>query len=451
VKQHRHLILSLLLVGLSLGIGMVGGRSPGLVEWERARAICIESDDWGLCGFLPDSSAIAVLDRDALAPGPFPDVYWHSTYEDSAAVARLCAILAEHHGRDGLPAVMQPNYIMASLVYVPASDGAAATWREVSLPETPPGYQRPGLWRAVEDGRLAGVWHPEFHGRWHYDPARRLAATAGDPVVEDAAARQVLVFPDSERAWELGPWRDPEILSLELDQSLATFVELFGAAPRSVIAPDYLWSDDDEARWVERDLRVIQGQRQQRQAHWRWPEARVRKVVHRTLTRWWRRDRSYLDRNCIFEPVQQEDPKGITQAAVAGVRRAWRRGEPAVLEAHRINFVHLDQEVPELGRRELGVLLTELDRDNPVYLVDAEVAGMQRRGTSWVARGGRIVVRNFSHSRRLVVIPAAAHRSGAGERGPDPGPSEPLVLSLAPGETRVLGPQVRSAARREGN
>lgn len=451
MKRHRHLILSLFLVALGLGIGMVGGRSPGLVEWTRARSICIESDDWGLCGFLPDSAAIPVLDRDALAPGPFPDVYWHSTYEDSAAVARLCAVLADHHGRDGLPAVMQPNYIMASLVYIPASDGADASWREASLPATPPGYERPGLWDAVRAGRLAGVWHPEFHGRWHYDPARRLAATTGDPAVEAAAARQVLVFPDSERAWELGPWRDPELLDLELDQSLATFVELFGAAPRSVIAPDYLWGNDDEERWVERDLRVIQGQRQQRQAHWRWPEARVRKVVHRTLTRWWRRDRSYLDRNCIFEPVQQEDPRAITRAAAAGVRQAWKRGEPAVLEAHRINFVHLDQAVPELGRQELGVLLAELDRDRPVYLVDAEVADMQRRGTSWVVRGGRIVVRNFSHSRRLVVVPGAARRAAVTERGADPGQVEPLIVSLAPGETRVLGPGDRIDPQRHGN
>jgi len=94
----------LILGGLSLGlaVGMVWGRSPGLVEWCRARAVCIESDDWGLCGFLPDSSAIAAMDREALAPGHFPDVYWHSTLEDSAMVAELAAVLKAHVGRDGL-------------------------------------------------------------------------------------------------------------------------------------------------------------------------------------------------------------------------------------------------------------------------------------------------------------------------------------------------------------
>lgn len=438
------LVLGVVVLGLL--VGLVGGRSAGLVDWAKARVICIESDDWGLCGFLPDSSAIAVLDRQALDPGPFPDVYWHSTYEDSASVAQLCAVLAAHHGRDGLPAVLQPNYIMASLAYTPATEAAEASWREASLPDTPPGYQRPGLWNAVREGRLAGVWHPEFHGRWHYDPARRLEATRGDPVVEAAAARQVLVFPDSERAWELGPWRDPEVLRSELARSLETFSELFGAPPRSVIAPDYLWNDADEARWVAHGLRVIQGQRQQRQATWRWPEGRVRKVIHRTATRWWRRDRSYLDRNCIFEPVQQDNPRGITMAAAAGVRGAWARGEPAVLEAHRINFVHLDHTVPELGRGELAVLLADLDREAPVYLVDAEVAEMQRRGTSWAVRGARIVVRNFSHSRRLVVVPAVAFRLAAELRGQELARPAPLVVSLAPGETRVLGPQAQATA-----
>ena len=64
-----------------------------------------------------------------------------------------------------------------------------------------------------------------------------------------------------------------------------------------------------------------------------------------------------------------------------------------VLEAHRINFSHLDSTVHELGRRELARLLDELGQDGPVYLVDGELAGLQRHGTSWALRGERIVVR----------------------------------------------------------
>lgn len=426
---------------LGLAIGMVWGRSPAAVDWARARAICIESDDWGLCGFLPDTTALVGLSREKLDPGEFPEVYWRSTLEDSTVLAQLCEVLAGSAGRDGLPAVMQANYILASQGYLPAAGDTAPAWTIHEFPDSPPGYGRPGLLAAVRDAMRAGVWHPEFHGRWHYDPALRHERTVTNAAATLAASHQILVFPGSEQAWELGPWRDGAEVLDELDRSLAQFVDLFGYTPRSVIAPDYVWNDANEALWCERGLRVIQGQRQQRKAVWRGNQGRLRKVIHRTWVRWTRQDRVYLDRNCIFEPVQQGVARTITQTAIGAVRSAWRRDEPAVLEAHRINFSHLDPAVHQLGRGELGHLLGKLQSDAPVYLVDGELAGLQRRGTSWALRGDRIVVRNFTRSRKLVVVPAAAVAAAAamGER-PEKA-STSLILVLAPGETRVLGPE----------
>ena len=101
---------------LGLAVGMVWGRSPAMVDWTRVRAVCIESDDWGLCGFLPDTTALVGLDREDLSPGEFPEVYWGSTLEDSTVLSRLCEVLERHPGRDGLPAVMQAS---SSLVRPP--------------------------------------------------------------------------------------------------------------------------------------------------------------------------------------------------------------------------------------------------------------------------------------------------------------------------------------------
>lgn len=424
------------IIGLGLGVGLVWGRAPALVEWQRTRAVCLQSDDWGLCGFLPDSRAIEVLDRQALAPGPFPDVYWHSTLEDSAAVASLCAVLSASRGRDGLPTILQANYILGSQEY--AVTDTVARWIEHLLPRTPAGYERPGLWEAVDAGRRAGVWHPELHGLWHYDPLRRQRNTLGRPAVEAAAARQILVFPDCERSWELGSWRSQDVLEQEFARALAGFADLFGRRPRSIIGPDYVWNDADEARWVAADIRVIQGQRQQRKSKWRGTEGRIRKVMHRTFTRWWRRDRVYLDRNSSFEPLQAAEHRRTTDRTVAEVRQRWREGEPAIVETHRINFVHLDDGNGELGRRELRRLLDGLDADGAIFMTDGEVAELHRRGTSWAVRGGRIVVRNYTHSRRLVVVPAAASRLAASLRGEEAQAASTIVVSLAPGETRLL-------------
>lgn len=401
--------------------GLIAGRGPAMVDWREVRGVVLESDDWGLCGFFPDTTAMAGLSPAALQTGPFPPVYWGSTLEDSAAVAELAAVLAGVRGRDGLPAVLQPNYILSSLSWEPAP-GGGDPWVPRDLPDLPPSYARPGLWSAVQAATAAGVWHPELHGRWHYDPAQRRAGVDAGPAAREAAARHVMLFPNSERAWELGPWRPRAELAAELDGSLRIFRRLFGRAPRAVIAPDYRWDDRVESLWLSRGLATIQAKRGQRLARYMTPAGRVRKVVDRTLARLVRRDRVYLERNVPFEPVQHATPGAAVSPAAADVARAWRRGEPAVIETHRINFAHLDGGIAARGRTELGALLaqTVAAKAAPAtFLVDGEVADLQRRGTSWCDRGEIRVIRNLTRSRRLVVVP------GAG------------AVSLGPGEVRI--------------
>ncbi len=406
---------------------LVAGRNAALVDWREVRAVVLESDDWGLCGFLPSRDAMAGLTAADLEPGAFPAIYWGSTLEDSLAVASLAGVLGATAGRDGLPPVLQPNYILSSLAWESAGP-AGGQWVARDLPATPAAYARPGLWTAVGAATAAGVWHPELHGRWHYDPARRREGALSTPAAREAAGRQIALFPGSERAWELGPWRSRAELASELDGSLRVFAAVFGRPPRAVIAPDYRWDDRCEDLWRSRGLTTIQAKRGQRRVEYNGLWGRVRKVGERTLARQWRRDRVYLDRNVIFEPVQQAQPDLVTAQAVAGVTAAWERGEPAIVETHRVNFVHLDPAVAAAGRTHLAALL-QATASSPagraLYLVDGEVAGLQRHGTSWCDRGDRLVARNLTRSRRLVVVPAV--RGAAG----------PTVLSLGPDETNI--------------
>ena len=439
IKRGLTIPVLALLGVIGLMAGTIWGGHRSAVDWGRLRAVCMASDDWGFAGFLPDSSAIEHQDRALLGPRGVMNVYWHSTLEDSAMTADLGAVLARHEGRDGLPALMQPNYILASLAYHPETADSPAAWVELELPDAPPGYERPGLWNVKRELQMAGLWHPELHGRWHYDPGIRRQNTRLCRDVQQAAARQILPFPGATAAWELGPWRDLAVVAAELDRNLEQFENLFGYRPRSVIAPDYRWHDVHENLWLERGLRVIQGQRQQQRESWTGTAGRLRKLLHRTWTRWSRPDRNYLDRNCLFEPVQQPGNHDAAEAALGAILEAWRRGEPAILQTHRINYVHLDRANRIRGLQSLDRLLGGLDALDPVYLVDAEVADLNRRGTSWVARGGWVVLRNATRSRRLVVVPpqAMAAASTMGDRIDLP--SGPAVLALEPGEIRILG------------
>lgn len=387
-----------------LALALLSAGPGAAVDWRSLRAVALESDDWGLAGFVPSVAAWEGLKREDLSPGRFPEVYWNSTLEDSAAVADLAAVLAGARGRDGLPAVLQPNYVLSSLAL------EQGQWRRHDLPEFPAAYARPGLWPAVRAAIAAGVWHPEYHAAWHYDPRHRQEAVAAGGPAREAAERGIMLFPGSEAARELGPWRPTEDLAGELDRGLAVFAAAFGRAPGALIAPDYTWDGRCEDLWESRGLDVIQAKREQR--HPGLPAGlpgRVLKVLERQWSRARHPGRTYLERNCRLEPVQAPDPGAVADACARETLAAWGRGEPAIVETHRVNFAHGEAGVAAAGREALARYLAAVavpGPRGPVFLVDSEIASLARRGTSARLAGDRLVLRNGTRSRRIVQAPA---------------------------------------------
>ncbi len=427
---------------LLLGVaGLLLDGPRGLVDWRAARVVVLESDDWGLSGFFPESAPAAPAR--ALLGGGFPAPYWDSTLEDSLDVASLAALLARHVGRDGLPPVLQANMIVSALEPERAEGDAAAplAWRRIDLPDLPRGYPRPGLAAAVDAAIAAGVWRPEFHGAFHYDPARRRAALESRPDLRPLLEETVL-FPGSDTAWELGAWRATGELRAELAAAVAVFTARFGHRPVSICAPDYVWDPRCEGLWAEQGLTVIQAKREQRDSRrpGGGPAARLRKVLGRAWDRWRHPERLYLDRNCRFEPAQAADSAAAVAGCVAAVRRAWARGEPAVIETHRVNFVSLAPGAAARGRRQLDLLLAALAAEpggGPLYLTDAELAQLARGGTCLAWRGDRVVLRNLTRGTRVATIPGPA--GGADS-----------LLAIAPGTTlvrRAAGGHLRAPRR----
>ncbi len=404
-------VIAALLVGGAIVVAAALLADPrGAVDWRAARVVVFESDDWGLCGFFPAAGGLPDSARQIVGPGGFPPAYWSSTLEDSATVADLAATLAGHRGRDGLPPVLQANMIVSALTPPedPGQAGRRQAWRQTDLPDLPALYARRGLWRAVADAIAMGVWRPELHGAFHYDPDRRVAAAASSPAALAIAQRGTPLFPGSARAWELGRWRPTSELASELDHSLRVFGALFGRQPRSIAAPDYVWDGRCEALWQSRGLRIIQAKREQRgQFSSAGPLLeRILKAAGRVWDRRAHPGRTYLERNCRFEPAQSGDGRTVARC-LAAITAAWRRGEPAVVETHRVNFVSLARGAGAAGRRELAALLDSLSAlpgGPPLYLTDVELAQILRGGVGQVRRGDSWVARNLTRSARLIAI-----------------------------------------------
>lgn len=424
--QGRFAAVLVLLAAMLLMAGFIWQGQWSAVAWRNVRAVAIESDDWGLAGFIPHAHALDGLDRELLDPGAFPAVYWESTLEDSATVSALAGVLASFEGRDGFPAVLQPNYVMGSLAW--ASPGSGEAWREYFWPQVPPAYRRPGLSAAVSRAMTSGVWYPEYHALLHYDPAARKAAVASGGVAAEAARRHIMIFPGSQAARELTPQRSWATLSAELATGLQAFEAAFGRAPGSIIAPDYTWDSRVEKLWLSHHISVIQAKREQRFVGRKWGTvAWIRKNLQLRWEYLVHRDRVYLERNCRFEPAQDPDPDKVAARCIDEVHASWDRGAVAIIEAHRINFVHCDSTVQRVGRQALGELLAGLTDGSgmlPVFLTDQEIASLMRSGTSACRRGDRVVVRNLTRSARLVPL---------GEKG-----KRGAVCWLEAGSTRIL-------------
>ena len=84
------------------------------LDWRHLKAVVLESDDWGLCAWVPDEQAYEALAGTPAFRNPAARAYGRSTLESAEDVARLAAVLLEFRGRDGRPPVWQANTVMAT-------------------------------------------------------------------------------------------------------------------------------------------------------------------------------------------------------------------------------------------------------------------------------------------------------------------------------------------------
>jgi hypothetical protein len=370
-----------------------------MVDWQSIKPVVIQSDDWGLCGFFPETTNLTESQKEILNPGDFPAVYWTSTLEDSTDVAVLSSMLKTHIDRDGLPALFQANYITSSLQF--NSD----CWNEFNIPELHPAYKRPGLWNAVKSAIDAGTWKPELHGRWHYDPRVMKNTIPQNSLLADLNKQGVLLFPGCMSAFELGKNSDIGSVNDELQQSVEIFKNLFGYIPNSVIAPDYVWNGRDEKSWKHVGIKAIQAKREQRwQGDFR-QLSRIMKLLERSFKRIYEREIIYIERNCRLETAQSSAPETVTINCYEDVIASWSLNQPAVIETHRINFVSLISSIQESGVQALDDLLSRLQINNVVWLCDDEISQLAKTGTSFRIVGEKVIFRNYTHSGRLINFP----------------------------------------------
>jgi hypothetical protein len=210
-----------------------------------------------------------------------------------------------------------------------------------------------------------GVLVPEYHGVWHFSPeALTRIWHEGDRTVRELARRGVrpagltaghgsallseyFQADDFSRALvPLGAEEQEEMVR----HGVSIFERLFGWPPRSTVPPHYLWGRSTERAWRAAGIRSVQAVNRSVMLRRPFGFLRTREFC---LGRISPTGLLYLVRNCRFEPALYGDS---AQSAFRQVMKAFRRGRPAVVSCHRINFsgrvfpARRDQTLCELDR-----------------------------------------------------------------------------------------------------
>ncbi len=390
------------------------------LDWCRLRSVVIESDDWGLCGWVPDDQAHRVLADQPAFRSEAGLRYGRSTLESARDVAELAAVLLQVRGGDGLPPVLQANTIVASPDFEKLAPEAPESAEPplVGFGDAGGRWERPGLLAAVRRACEQGVWWPELHGLHHLPLTAWLAALRrGEHDARAALAQRSPICAAAEAGGEFGAGEPREVRARGLREAVRRFEQLFGRRPTSFCPPDYRFDDWLESEAETLGLNTLQGKSEQDGR----PLAGLRRQILKPRFPHFAGARFYLPPRIAFEPRGDARSAGRlgADAAHRAAREAWRRGQPAVLSTHRLNYAHLDEAWSRAGREALAGLLTALVSDGAIFLTDAEVRSLVERSWSLRELGSRgALLRHYGAPLEPLRFPAPAGAGGARLRPP---------------------------------
>jgi hypothetical protein len=347
--------------------------------------VLFQSDDWGRVG-VRDREGWEELRAAGIRLGDSPyDFYSLETADDVTALAEL---LKRHSDSVRRHPSMVMNFNMANVDF---SSGLASREKEiplVALNDGLPGrWRRPRLFEAYRQGIEEGVFFPALHGLTHFC----AQAIAREFVAGGERAELIRKMWSAETPyihWRM-PWigyeywdremaAERRFLSAEeqraaIDRAATIYREFFGAAPFSACAPGYRANSDTRAAWFDAGVRVAQNGPGERKA----PHFDAQGMLH-------------TFRTVEMEPaIARVDLQRLTRDA----EECFRRGVPAVVSIHSINFHSTIRDFRGPTLALLDEFLTALEKKWPtlLYVHDGDLFQIASEG-SYFAQGAKVEV-----------------------------------------------------------
>jgi hypothetical protein len=308
--------------------------------WRTERKILvIESDDWGSIRMPSCEVYKKLISKGLDITGS--DYNRLDTLESNDDLTLLYEILYSHNDSVGNHPIITANVVVGNPDFqkIRLSDFSNYYFEPVTetLKRYPNHDKVEVLWK---QGNFDGIFHPQFHGREHVNVVRWMNAliTKSEEIMFTFDNGTTFSGDGDYNFMEVLDYNKPDDLEKmkeSLAEGLNLFEKIFGFGSKSFIPPCYTWDSEIEETLYVKGIRYIQGLTVQLVPTGNF--GNYRRKYH-FLGKRNAFGQYFLIRNCFFEPSlsKNSDPVGD---CLNRINIAFRWRKPAVISAHRINFI----------------------------------------------------------------------------------------------------------------
>lgn len=329
-----------------------------------SKIVVIESDDWGTIR-MPSQDVYDLISKKGLAISSSYNRYDSLATEDD--LSALFEVLNSFRDQRGNHPAVTANCLTSNPNFEYIRESGFEEYFFESFVETLKRY--PGceksfcLWK---QGMSQGLFRPQFHGREHLsvtpwmDALRRKDWDAlfgfehgfwGHQIRDKNARRRHYLS-----AYDFNSSEESDYVCRVATEGMKLFEHIFGYHSQSFIAPNFVWSPKIEETLFACGADRIQSQRNQLIPVGQESDFRTKFHYTGQSNKY---GQMYLVRNAFFEP--SSDPaKDWVSSCLKDISRAFLWNTPAIISAHRVNFIGAI--VPENRARNLLLFKTLLQR-----------------------------------------------------------------------------------------
>ena len=313
------------------------------IGWKsKQKYLIIESDDWGTIR-MPSIKVYNELIKSNI-PVDRLSFDKHDSVESQDDLEALFKSLSSVTDSKGNPAVLTAFHVMANPNFEAVENNGRTEYVYETIVET---YKRNPHTReslnTIQKGMKMGIYIPQFHGREHIHVKRWMEAINSHSSKEKLAFDNKAIISTRGRD-DLNPYRkdyfkgfdyetDEEAKEIEAihRDGLRLFKKIFGMDSVTFVAQGCVWGDHLNAMLKSEGVNLLGGQQLQ-------PTERG----HKTVDKKWGKVNSigqvYWRRNAQLEPARNQNFNWVGKC-LAEIEIAFRWGKPAVVSAHRENFI----------------------------------------------------------------------------------------------------------------